>query len=218
MTDLIARVGPPLVAAVLAGFICYLDLVRVFGRTPSRAALPWVLLKVVIEGGAGAVMYPLLISAFKGLEWFVGAWPIVLAGLCGPALLRAQLALLGSGQEDRHLGPAVGYRYIQQTIGLQISIADADEVRRWINGTVLPSLDQTPSELREDARFYFESRSDVSPKAARAILGQMDAVLADANFDDVWKMKAILNLILAHQGKQYVMSLVTASGSEAFPR
>ena len=122
-----------------------------------------------------------------------------------------ELALLGSGQEQTYLGPAVAYHRLQQTIGLQIANADAAEVRRWINEAVLPSIQHSPEELGEDACLYFDGRTDLSSTESREIQRQIDDVVADRSVGEVRRIKAILHIVLVHKGRRYVKTLVSPS-------
>ena len=56
MIELITGIVPRLLVGLMAAFICYMDLVRVLGQTPSRAARSWVLVKMIIEGGAAVLV------------------------------------------------------------------------------------------------------------------------------------------------------------------
>ena len=119
-------------AGILAGFLALCELFNASRKPPAIRAIGWILVLFLFDGGSALIIFALLKDAFKNLSWFTGPWPVIIAGLSGPALLRSQLALLGSGQESTYYGPANRYRRIQQGIERRIDQLGADAQSDWI--------------------------------------------------------------------------------------
>ncbi len=107
----------PILAGLLAAALSFIELVAGRRRTPTWKAAHWIAIGLLFDVAAGSLAYSILLLAFGDVKWFTGFWPILIAGLAGPALLRSQLALFGSGQEASYLGPAVVFGSLQKAIG-----------------------------------------------------------------------------------------------------
>jgi hypothetical protein len=108
--------APPLLACLFAALVSLVELTARQKKSIPLRATHWVILRLAIEGGTAAFAYAVLLAVFAGLPWIAGAWGVLVAGLAGPALLRSQLALLGSGQESSYYGPATSYQRLQKWI------------------------------------------------------------------------------------------------------
>src|SRR6266545_6493323 len=129
----------PVAAGVLATLLGLVELASARKKGLSYRALHWILLRLLIDGATGALAYAVLVTAFEGLKWFKGAWPVVVDGLAGPALLRSQLALLGSGESSPAYGPANVYRRVQKEVDRNIDEFGSIAQSRWVNSKVLPT-------------------------------------------------------------------------------
>src|SRR4051794_15299743 len=93
-------------AAVLAAIFYGIELRVALSKPLSLSGFPWVLLRLSFDAGTAVIACELLRAAFGNLAWFTPTWQVIIAALTGPALLRSQLAVIGSGQEDAYYGPA----------------------------------------------------------------------------------------------------------------
>ena len=131
---------PLLLAGFLGGGLSLLEIFNSTRKPPAWRAAPWILALFSFDGFSSCLVYGLLGEALKGLTWFTGAWPMLLAGLCGPALLRSQLALLGSGQEENYVGPAQRYRKLRQRLEVAIDEEGAAAQGNWVATKALPAI------------------------------------------------------------------------------
>ena len=134
----------PILAGLLAAALSFIELVAGRHRTPTWKAAHWIAIGLLFDVAAGSLAWELLILAFGDVKWFTGPWPILIAGLAGPALLRSQLALFGSGQESAKLGPAVVFGALQKTIDRRIASIGGSEESYWVSVVVVPKLKLLP--------------------------------------------------------------------------
>ncbi len=134
----------PILSGVLAAGLSFLELVVSLRRTPTWRATHWIAIRLLFDVAAGSLAYGVLELAFGDVKWFTGLWPILIAGLSGPALLRSQLALFGSGLEAAHFGPAVVFASLQRAIDRRIADLEAVEESRWKSREVIPKLVRIP--------------------------------------------------------------------------
>lgn len=193
-------------AGLLAAAVSYLELAASLQRFPAPATAFFVFCRLAIEAGAASVIFRVVIEAFRGLAWFNLPIAIILCGFCGPALLRAQLALLGSGQEERALGPANGFRRVRKAIDSLIVDIDVVSVDRWISTTVVPSLRMLEGlELTDRIGTYFEAKH--KRKKADDLIAQLKSISGTHSplTDD--DRRAIVHFVFVNHGKRLIKSI-----------
>lgn len=192
-------------AAGISALLSLIEIVNARGHWPCLGSLHLVALRMLVDGGAGLVAYPLVVLAFGSLEWFNLAFRILLPGLCGPALLRSQLALLGSGQEETVFGPAVAYRRLQLFFEKQIDYVDAENQVRWTNQKALPKLQTlTPDELLSRAEEYLQSITFGDPKARTGALNYMKKTVKSSVTTDDEKRRTIVLKLMPFGGRRFI--------------
>jgi hypothetical protein len=76
-------------AAILSASISVLEILLSAKKRPAFAALPWVMVLAGFDAAAGLFGYWLVDLAFPNVSWLQGPWKVLVAGLIGPAVLRA---------------------------------------------------------------------------------------------------------------------------------
>src|SRR3954451_24568471 len=112
-------------AAVLAAAFYSIELRVSLSKPVSLRGLPWIFLRLTFDGATAAIVCELLRASFGTLTWFTPVWQISIAALAGPALLRSQLAVIGSGQEDSYYGPANAYGRLRRWLDEAVDGAGA---------------------------------------------------------------------------------------------
>jgi hypothetical protein len=195
-------------SALLAGSLAVCELFYATRKPPAIRALGWILVLFGFDGSAGLLVYTLLIEALKGVSWFVGPWPILLSGLSGPALLRSQLALLGSGQESSYYGPAVRYRRVQKGIERRIDQIGADAQSDWV-AKALPKINAIDlTELRVRVTNFVKAISHFDDSQRQSLLGYIEETLTDDNLDRNAKYRAVAQKLIDCDCRQCVKGLV----------
>ncbi|MGW0218577.1 hypothetical protein ACWDXH_29725 [Micromonospora chokoriensis] len=199
----------PLCAAGLASLIALIEVVTWRRKPATVKAIHWISLKLMLEGGTAAFAHAALVAALGGLSWFNGPWPPLVAGLAGPALLRSQLALLGSGQEASYYGPANAYCRLQRRINQAIDDICAVSQSVWINRKVMPFIFQIPLErLEERVRTYINALDRLSDSERQERLDFVRSVLNDTKAKDSDRYHAIVQRLLDDGGQRFVKSLL----------
>lgn len=198
----------PWLAALLSAGVAFLEL-HVQKRKPlSWRATHWILLRLAADGVAGYLAYTLLEFAFGDLDWFGNIWSALVAGLIGPALLRSQLSLIGSGDETS-AGPAVVFRRLQRYADEAVDDIGANAQSKWIHSKVLPVLDR-PGSLdylvgRADDYLAQLDRFDQVVRAAKR--EQIQQVAVDDSTDGE-KSRVIVQILLDLKCQRAVRSIV----------
>lgn len=196
------------VAGALAGTLCLFELFNASRKAPCRKAVAWIAVLFGFDAASGLIAYVLLVEALKGLAWFIGPWPVLLAALCGPALLRSQLALLGSGQESSYLGPAVRYRRIQRGIEKKIDQINASQQSEWIVTKVLPCLESiSVQELDIQVTNYIKALDNIDTGDRDALLLYIADTVSDRLLDDTSKRRAIVQKLIDSDSREFVKNL-----------
>jgi hypothetical protein len=163
---------------------------------------------MVVDGGAGSVAVPLVRSAFGRVEWFNVVWIALLSGLCGPALLRSQLALMGSGDEDPYWGPATVYRRVQKTFEDRIDQINAASDRKWVD-EIQPSLKHMPpDDLVRELSVYFERLKSMKDSQRRAAAKYFKSILTEQETTDEEKRRLIVVKVIDLRGQQCVKDML----------
>jgi hypothetical protein len=193
-------------ACLLAILVSYIELINSLRRIPAPKTWLFVMCRVLIEAWAASLIYSIVQIAFEGMSWFSAWWAVLLSGLCGPALLRAQLALLGSGQETKSLGPANVFRRLQTTIDNQILDIDVVSTDNWISSTVVPNMSHMElRELRDRIATYFQAKH--RGKKGKLLVEQLDTYVADTSEDRTDQMRTIIHFVFVNDGKRLIRSL-----------
>jgi hypothetical protein len=178
-------------------------------KAPCLRACPYLLILFAFDASSAMLAYAVLLEALKGLTWFVGIWPALLAGLCGPALLRSQLALLGSGQESAYYGPANRYRRLQSNIERTIDDITASVQANWIATKALPAISRISiDELRLQSETYVKGLSRLKQDEMDLLLTQFSLILLDPASSDAERVEAVVQLLIDNGGRRLVRSLM----------
>lgn len=197
-----------LLAGILAGALCLCELFNASRKPPALRACGWILVLVGFDVAAGLLVYAVLVETLKGLTWFVGAWPVLLAGLCGPALLRSQLALLGSGQETSYHGPAVRYRRVQKQIELKIDRLGAAAQSDWVAKAV-PQIERIGiDELDLRISNYVKALEGIDDVKRKEMLDYFDQTLTDVTLSESLRYRYVVQKLVDNECRQCVRSLL----------
>ncbi len=196
-------------AGILAGCLALCELFNAARKPPAFRAIGWILVLFGFDGGSALLIFALLKEAFHGLSWFTGFWPILISGLSGPALLRSQLALIGSGQESSYYGPATRYRRIQQGIERRIDQLGADAQSNWVANRMSCVLDITIDEFSLRVTTFIKSLGNSFGEDERErLLLYVEETLTDAHIDDLTKRRAIVQKLMDTGCRQCVKGMV----------
>jgi hypothetical protein len=196
-------------AGVLAGSLALCELFNAARKPPAIRATGWILVLFGFDGGSALLIYALLGVIFNGLSWFTGPWPILISGLSGPALLRSQLALIGSGQESTYYGPAVRYRRVQQGIERRIDQLGADAQSDWVARKMALIYEIGIDEFHLRVTTFVKSLgSSYSLEEREQLLVYVEETLMDTGIDDLTKRRAIVQKLIHNGCRQCVKGLV----------
>ncbi|MFC5828748.1 hypothetical protein [Nonomuraea insulae] len=197
-----------LLAGALSGVLCLCEIFNASRKPPAVRACGWLLVLFGFDFAAGLLSYAILVETLKGLTWFVGLWPIFLAGLCGSALLRSQLALLGSGQEASYHGPAVRYRRLQKQIELKIDRLGAAAQSDWVAKAV-PQVERIGvNELDLRVSNYVKALEGIEEKQRQDMLDYFQQTLTDATITDSQKCRYVVQKLVDNECRPCVRSLL----------
>jgi hypothetical protein len=196
-------------AAILAGCLALFELFNAERKPPAIRAVGWIAVLFGFDAGSALLIYAILKEIFSGLSWFTGFWPIFISGLSGPALLRSQLALLGSGQEETYYGPAVRYRRIQQGIERRIDQLGADAQSDWVAKRMSFVLNVPIDEFSLRVTTFVKSLGNSFGADKREqLLIYVEETLIDSRLDELWKRRAIVQKLIDCDCRQCVKGLV----------
>lgn len=202
----------PVVAGALGCLLGFIELNAVKRKRLAPGACLWISARLATDGFSSASAYAILLLVFKGLEWFSPIWAIVVAALMGPTLLRAQLSLIGSGDE-RSVGPAVAFRHLQKIIDDNIDDIGAVAQSKWINTKALPSVEKIAiGDLRNQIADYLNSLDRFSVKEKRGELQFLNGIVSDITITDNAKRRIIVTRLLDRKCQRFVRQMVRAAG------
>ncbi len=198
-------------SALLAGGLALLELFNASRKPPAIRAVGWILVLFGFDGGSALAIYALLKVLFDGLSWFTGLWPIILAGFSGPALLRSQLSLLGSGQESTYYGPANRYRRVQRGIEKKIDQLGAAAQSNWVSKKLsfIQEIDMDDFELRVTT-FLNSLGESFGDQEREQLLKYVNDTLSAEDIEDKDKRRAIMQKLLNGGCRECVKGLVRA--------
>lgn len=197
-----------MLAGIFAGGLSLCELFNASRKPPAFRAAGWILVLFCFDAGSGLLAYAVLAATLDGLTWFVRPWPILLAGLCGPALLRSQLALLGSGQESSYYGPAARYRRVQRQIELKIDGLGAAAQSDWVARAV-PKVERIHlDELELRITNYVKALESLDDTKREEMLDYFWQTLMDGTIDDRQKCRYVVQKLIDNDCRPCVRSLV----------
>lgn len=193
----------------LAALLSLIELQNARRKPPCLRACHWVIVRLAFDAGTAMLAYSALTAALSGLSWFTGPWPIVVAGLAGPALLRSQLALLGSGQESNTYGPANVYKRIQRSIDRTIDDIGSVTQSEWVTRKAVPAMRVLDlSEIRAQVTVYVKSVEDLAPRKRDERIAWIEATVLDSSTDHDQKIEAIVQYLIDNGGRRLVRTMV----------
>jgi hypothetical protein len=197
----------PLIAGAGGCAIAFIELNSVKRKRLAMKACPWIACRLATDGFSSASAYAVLLLVFKGLEWFSPIWAAGVAILVGPAMLRAQLSLIGSGDE-RSFGPATAFRRIQKVIDDNIDDIGAVAQSRWINIKVLPSIEKMGlDDFRDQIAYYLNSLDRFSDDEKQRELEFLEGTISDTNSTDKIKRRIMITRLLDRRCVRFVRQL-----------
>jgi len=198
----------PLSAGLLAAALSFLELVAGRRRTPTWRAFHWIIIGLLFDVTAGSLAFGILRLAFSDVKWFTGLWTILIAGLAGPALLRSQLALFGSGQEASHFGPAVVFGSLQKAIDRRIASIGATEESYWVSMEVVPKLMLLPlAEIETIVIDYLSYPGHLTGDPEEHIM-YVKRVVADMDASKEVRCHSIAERLLEIGGRRLVKKMI----------
>lgn len=200
---------PVILTGLIAGTLSVSEIFIARRKAISKRAIGFVIALFGVDGGSAMVIYPVVTGTFKGLTWFTGAWPVLLCGLCGPVLLRSQLSLLGSGQEEGLYGPAVRFRDFQKRLLKSIDEEGATEQSDWVNTKVLPLIKRINIlDLRSRCESFIKALDYISDDHREAMLDHVRRTLDDSRIAEQDRRHAIVQYMLDGGYRRFVKGLV----------
>ncbi|MBF9134773.1 hypothetical protein I0C86_38485 [Plantactinospora sp. S1510] len=192
----------------MAAAIALVEILTWRRKPATLRALHWIAFKLAMDGATAATAHAALVAALSGLSWFHGVWPPLVAGLAGSALLRSQLALLGSGQEAAYYGPANAYVRLQKRINQAIDDICAVTQTEWVTDKIMPKLRQIPlSRVEEQATTYLRALDRITEEQCEEQLSYIRSVVNDLDTKDDDKYRAVIQRLLDTGGRRFVKSL-----------
>lgn len=197
-----------LLAGLLAASLSFLELVVGRRRVPTWKATHWIFIGLLFDMAAGSLALVVLMLTFGDVKWFTGLWPVLIAGLSGPALLRAQLALFGSGQEAAYWGPAVVFGSLQKAIDRRIASIGASEESYWVSMEVVPKLKTLPiADIETMVIDYLSYPGHMEDDSAEHI-AYIKQVLADKDASSDDRCHSIVQRLLSIGGRRLVKKMM----------
>jgi len=198
-----------MLAGGLAGILAVTELFNAGRKAPCLRACPLLLILFGFDAASAMLAHAVLLEALKGLSWFTGVWPALVAGLCGPAILRSQLSLLGSGQESSFYGPANRYRRLQVYVEGAIDDITSSVQANWIATKAMPAIRHVSlDELRTQTENYVKGLGRLGDDARRKLLEQLQDLFLDPVADEPEKIKGVVQLLVDNNGRRLVKLLM----------
>lgn len=196
-------------AGLLAGTLALCEVFNMSRKRPALRACGWIFVLFGFDASSGMLAHALLVELLKGLTWFTGPWPILVAGLCGPALLRSQLALLGSGQELAHYGPAVRYRRVQKQIERKIDDLSAASQSNWLACKAIPLVSHVSmGEVQLQVTNYVKALARLTEDEQQAMLDYLNETFVDTSLTSEQKYRQVVQYLMDKDCRVAVQSLV----------
>lgn len=197
-------------ASGLAAVVSAIELFALRRGRVVRQATGWIILRLLLNAATGSLAYWLLSLAFDGLSWFTGPVPWIVAGISGPAFVRSQFALLGSGQEDLRYGPANVFVRIQNALDDKIDMLCSAAETTWLHEDALPSLKKhiTLTELAKRASTFVWGLDNVPLGERIARIDHIKAVAADAATPEDERYWTIIAYLVDQGGRDFLATTV----------
>ncbi|GGM04645.1 hypothetical protein [Nakamurella endophytica] len=128
------------IASTIGAGLSAIEATNALRQIPPLNAVIWLVVLSCFDAAGSLVAFALLNEAFGEVEWFTAPIAVMAAGLSGPALLRAQLALIGSGQEAAYWGPANRYRNLRARLESRIADNIAVSKSSWMTNKAMPCI------------------------------------------------------------------------------
>jgi hypothetical protein len=172
----------------------------------------WVLLRLLAHAGTAALAYGVLTLVFNGTKWFIEPYPMIVAGLCGPFIVRSQLAVLGSGQETTTSGPAARYRRILGWIDMQILEVIVISESIWVVQKAVPQALKVPMpDVHDHIKMYLTKTSRLTPAKRKKELEFLQQTLADPNITESDKVKVLVYRLLELDARGLVARIMRSA-------
>jgi hypothetical protein len=200
----------PVASALLAAAISLIEIVGQERVHIYRSVLGWVTLRLTVHGGTAAVAYGLLIIIFKGTDWdqwYFGIIPIMLAGLCSTAVVRAQLAVFGSGQESAADNPATRFRIILGWIDDKIIDGCLIAETGWVSAVVIEVQKLPTSNICDRSKMYINSTRRLKVSQKKESIKFIDDTMIDSS-PDADKCQAIVTHLLSIRARGLVAQMI----------
>ena len=169
-------------------------------------AAHFVILRIAIDAGVAMIAYGILIAVLGSLDWFTGPFPVLMAGACGPGIVRSQFAFLGGG-DDRYFGPAEWYSNRIKTIDLVIDDISAVEQSRWMAKALPWLVAQGVTTIEIRIRTYVNGLDRLDAEERRRELDFIDEVVGDGGLKPSEKIEQLVQRMLDIGGRRQVRSL-----------
>jgi hypothetical protein len=204
----------PVAAALLAAVISLIEIVGQERVHIYRSVCGWVMLRLTVHAGSAAIAYGLVTLIFEGtnwIKWYFGIIPIMIAGLSAPAMVRAQLAVFGSGQESASNNPATRYRVILGWIDDRIIDGCLVAETGWVGRAFLEVRNLPTSNICDRSKMYITSTRRLKSSQKRDSLKFLDDTMADSS-SDADKRQAIVTHLLSIKARGLVAQMVKEAG------
>lgn len=206
----------PVASALLAAVISLIEIVGQERVHIYRSVCGWVTIRLTVHGGSAAVAYGLLIIIFKGTDWdqwYFGIIPILLSGLCAPAIVRAQLAVFGSGQEAAADNPATRFRVILGWIDDKIIDGCLIAETSWVTSVFAQVRSLPTSNIFDRSKMYITSTRRLKVSEKKESLKFLNDTMADSS-TDADKRQAIVTHLLSIKARGLVVQMVKEASGE----
>jgi hypothetical protein len=171
----------------------------------------WLFLRLAFEGSCGSIAYVLTASA-AGLDQDSQVIRVVVAGLAGSTILRAQLAVDSKGK-SRAFGPGTFYQRLRKEVDDNIDDIGGVAQSRWITDRVLPTISNLPlQEIARQAETYFNNLSRFTAKEHESIARFIGETVLEEDTLDEQKRRVLVQRIIDEGGRRFVKSLVKRYG------
>jgi hypothetical protein len=200
----------PVASALLAAMISLFEIVGQERVHIYRRVVGWVIIRLAVHGGSAAIAYGLIIIVFNGADlekWYYGIIPILLAGLCAPAIVRAQLAMFGSGQESPTDNPARRYRVILGWVDYKIIDGCLVSETSWVSHVFIEVQNLPVSTIFDRSKMYVSNTPRLKPAQKRESIKFLDDTMADTS-NDADKCKAIVTHLLSIRARPLVVQMM----------
>lgn len=201
----------PLAAAGIASLASLLELLTSRRRPPPWRAWHWVLLRLAVDGLVGLIAYPAVKAAIAGGDGIAVA---ITAGLAGPAVLRATIAVERPAGETAAIGLEQKHRQFTDWTNERINQLGATSDSEWVEDTAVPALAAlTPDELSRRIETYFLSLDGAQGTVPPAVQEAVD----DASQGEVHRRRRVVHELLATGHRVCVRHLMHVAQRRELP-